>query len=329
MRRALLSAFALVLLAGPALIACSTDTASGGDTGSGNETVTVEHSYGTTTIEGTPERIVVTSGQWLDALLELGIQPVGYYSAGSNGDDRGLYPWQQSVAPEAVPLGPAVESGQLPIEEIAALEPDLVLGAWQITSQGVYDRISPVAPTVAPLGATGVDPWDEQVRVLGEIFGRTDEAERIITERNADIEDAALPGLEGRTAVLAQYLMSDQQFVVVANPDDGAAQLFSQLGMTMPPELVAEGEDQPFGRVMLAPERVDMLAADVLVILPNGGTEEDLMALPGFDGLPATTGGGLAVVDYPTVVAFNTPSSLSIGYALDTIRPRLEAVAAW
>ncbi|UYP17591.1 ABC transporter substrate-binding protein [Rhodococcus sp. Z13] len=324
MRRALLSACALVLLAVPALTACSGDTEEASATS--GEAVTVEHSYGTTTIEGTPERIVATSSQWLDALLELGIQPVGYYSAGSYGDDRGLYPWQTDVDPDAVALGPAIEAGQMPVEEIAALEPDLVLGAWQITSQGVYDRISQVAPTVGPLGETGVDRWDEQVRVLGEIFGRTDEAEGIIADRNADIEEAALPGLEGRTAVLAQYLMSDQQFVVVANPDDGAALLFSQLGMVMPPELVAEGEGKPFGRVMLAPERVDALAADLLVILPNGGTEQDLMALPGFDLLPAVTGGGLAVVDYPTVVAFNTPSSLSIGYALDAIRPQLETV---
>ncbi len=113
---------------------------------------------------------------------------------------------------------------------------------------------------------------------------------------------------------------------MVADPDDGAAALFTQLGMTLPPTLVAEGGASQ-GRVVLGPERVDALVADLLIILPRGGTEQDLMALPGFDRLPAVTGGGLAVVDFPTVVAFNTPSSLSIDYALDVIRPQLEAVA--
>ncbi len=96
--------------------------------------------------------------------------------------------------------------------------------------------------------------------------------------------------------------------------------------MTLPQSLVEEA-GVAFGRVMLSPERVDALVADLLVILPNGGTEQDLMALPGFDRLPSVANGGLAVVDYPTVVAFNVPSSLSIGYALDELRPQLEALA--
>jgi len=82
--------------------------------------------------------------------------------------------------------------------------------------------------------------------VLGEILGRSDDAEKIISDREAEIAEAALPGLAGRTGVLSQYVVGQGQF---------------------------------------------------------------------------------AVVDYPTVAAFNTPSSLSIGYALDTIRPQLEAIA--
>ncbi len=102
MRRVVLSAVALVLFVAPTLVACSSDT---DDTATaGGETVTVEHSYGTTTIEGTPERIVATSSQWLDALVELGVQPIAYYSAGSYGDERGLYPWQTDVSPDAVAL---------------------------------------------------------------------------------------------------------------------------------------------------------------------------------------------------------------------------------
>ncbi len=79
----------------------------------------------------------------------------------------------------------------MPVEEVAALEPDLILGAWQIASQNDYDTISAVAPTIGPLGDTGVDRWDEQVRVLGEVLGRTDDAERIIADRNAEIEAVA------------------------------------------------------------------------------------------------------------------------------------------
>ena len=64
-----------------------------------------------------------------------------------------------------------------------------------------------------------------------------------------------------------------------------------------------------------------------MVLLPNGGTLEDMMKLPGFADLPAVKSGGLAIVDYPTVAGLNTPSSLSLKYSLESITPQLEAVA--
>lgn len=316
---------ALTMVVAFGAVGCS----SGSEEAPADAAVEIDHAFGTTVLDTTPERIVATSSQWVDVLLEFDVQPVAYMSAGTMGDGRGLYPWQQEVSPEAAQLdaGNSMAGiGPLPAEEIATYTPDLILGNWQIDSQEDYDLIAKVAPTVAPLGDTGVDRWDEQLRAVGAVLGRSDDAERIIAERTATIDEAALPGLEGKTAVLSQYMVPQQQLVVVADPDDGAATLFEQLGMTLPPSLVEEaGVTQ--GRLMLSPERVDALVADLLVILPNGGTADELTALPGFDRLPSVVGGGLAVVDYPTVVAFNTPSSLSITYALDAIAPQLEAVA--
>ncbi|MFZ2529668.1 MAG: ABC transporter substrate-binding protein [Rhodococcus sp. (in: high G+C Gram-positive bacteria)] len=317
---------ALVAAAATALVAgCASDNST---TETATDAVTVEHVYGSTTIEGSPERIVAASSQWVDALLEFGVQPVAYLSAGSMGDERGLFPWQQDIAADAVALDSTamMTGGDLPVEEIAALAPDLVLGAWTVTTQTGYDTLSAVAPTLPLLSDAAVDRWDEQVRTLGEILDREEDAEKIIADREAEIAAAALPGLEGRTGVLAMYMFGQEQFVVVADPNDGSAVLFDQLGMSLPPSLLEEpGVNQ--GRLMLSPERIDVLAGDLLIMLPQGGTEADLMALPGFAELPAVTGGGFALVDYATVAAFNTPSSLSIGYALDTIRPQLEAIA--
>ncbi|MFF2110808.1 hypothetical protein [Rhodococcus koreensis] len=73
---------------------------------------------------------------------------------------------------------------------------------------------------------------------------------------------------------------------------------------------------------------MDALNADLVVMLPNGGTRDDLMALLGFDRLPSVQQGGLAVEDDATVVGFNTPSSLSLQYSLGRITPQLEAVGA-
>ncbi|MFD1811228.1 ABC transporter substrate-binding protein [Rhodococcus gannanensis] len=295
---------------------------------SAGEPVTVEHTYGTTTVDGTPTRIVAGTSQWVDALLEFGIQPVAYHSAAERGDERGLFPWQSDVATDAVELEASATAMSLPVEQIAAQNPDLILGSYTVTSQSDFDKLSQIAPTLPALGDAQVDQWEEQVAVLGDILGQPERADQIIADANAEIDALAdrLPGLQGKTAALAQYMFSTNQIIVVADPDDGASSVFERLGMSVPQALVDEA-GATGGRLTLSPERVDALTADLVVMLPNGGTAEQLNALPGFADLPAVREGGLAVVDYPTVVGFNTPSATSVLYSLDRITPQLEAVA--
>lgn len=319
---------AVVVLAVLAVSACSGTGSAEGKTS--DEATVIEHSFGSTAVEGIPERIVAGGSQWVDALLEFGVQPVAYLSAANRGDERGLYPWQQDVGPKAKELdrSAAMLGAAAPVEEIASYAPDLILTSSATLKRSSYEQLAGVAPTVPSITDNGVDPWEEQITALGRILHEQDRAAEIIAERNGDIDALAqrLPGLAGKTAVLAQFRFNVNQFVLVADPNDGAARTFQRLGMTLPPSLVEEaGADQ--GRVTLSAERVDALNADLVVLLPNGGTREELDALPGFADLPAVQGGGLAIVDYPTVVAFNTPSSLSLEYGLNKITPQLEAVA--
>lgn len=314
------------VLAGMGLLVagCGEDS----DSAAAERPTTVEHVYGTTTVEGTPTRIVAGTSQWVDALLEFGVQPVAYNSAAERGDDRGLFPWQSEVAADAVELEASAASMSLPVEQVAAQNPDLILGSYTVGSQTDYDTLSALAPTVPALSDAQVDSWEDQVTALGEILGQQDRANEIIADTNGRIDELAdrLPGLQGKTAVLAQYMFPTNQLVVVADPDDGASAVFEQLGMSVPQALVDEA-GATGGRLTLSPERVDALTADLVVMLANGGTTEQLMALPGFADLPATKEGGLAVVDYPTVVGFNTPSATSVLYSLERITPQLEAVA--
>jgi iron complex transport system substrate-binding protein len=93
--------------------------------------------------------------------------------------------------------------------------------------------------------------------------------------------------------------------------------------MTMLPELKAEGERTGETRVQVSTERADLLRVDLLAFLINGGDETDLDDIPGFDSLPGT----VAVLDYATIVGLNTPSPLSIPYALENLHPFLEEAA--
>ncbi|SDS60871.1 ABC transporter substrate-binding protein [Jiangella sp. DSM 45060] len=281
-------------------------------------TVTVEHQFGSTEITGVPERIVTIDLQWTDVMLAMGAEPVGY-SVDAFMPESGV-PWQQLPA-EAEPL--PLDDGP-PIEQIAELQPDLILGSYSIADQGVYDQLSGIAPTIAGEDALQVTPWQDLVRTAGEILGEQDRAEDVIAGVDGEVAEVAdaLPGLAGKTFSLAQYIVGDSIYVV-ADEQDGSSVFFQQLGMTMYAPVRDEGEATGDTRIMVSPERSDLLRADLLAFLVNGGDESDLADIPGFDQLPGT----VAVLDYPTIVGLNTPSPLSIPYSLEQLRPYLEEAA--
>lgn len=310
----------LALVTGVA--ACGSGAAGDAD---GGDVVSVAHKFGTSEVPVQPERVVTLSAQWLDAVLAFDIQPVAFARDALAGDD-GLYDWQVEHLDGATPLT-ATEATGLPLEQIAALDPDLILADYSASEQSVYDQLDAIAPTLGLLGDEQVDRWESQVGVIGEIFGRFDDAEAIIERVRSAVADTAaeLPGLEGKTAVLSQFMFDGNQIVAVADPDDGAAALFYDLGMSWPEHVVTEAAGA--GRVFVSAERVDILRSDLLIMWPNGGEPDDLLRLPGFAELPAVQSGAFAAVDVETVVALNTPSALSIEWVLDSLRPELECAA--
>ncbi|WP_116952917.1 ABC transporter substrate-binding protein [Jiangella endophytica] len=303
------------------LAACGGDDDADSAAGSASadaETVTVEHQFGSTEITGVPERIVTIDLQWTDVMLAMGVEPVGY-SVDAFMPESGV-PWQELPA-DAAPL--PLDDGP-PIERIAELQPDLILGSYSIADQGVYDQLSGIAPTIAGADALQVTPWQDLVRTAGEILGEPDRADEVIAGVDGEVAAAAeaLPGLAGKTFSLAQYIVGDSIYVV-ADEEDGSSVFFQQLGMTMYGPVRDEGEATGDTRIIVSPERSDLLQADVLAFLVNGGDESDLADIPGFDQLPGT----VAVLDYPTIVGLNTPSPLSLPYSLEQLRPYLEEAA--
>lgn len=280
--------------------------------------ITVTHVYGETVVPARPERIVSLDLQWTDVLTALGHPPVAAALDPYQGD---WYPWQTAHGIEPITVG---DDYSVPYETVAAFTPDLIVGSWSIADEAAYDTLSAIAPTIATLGERDVDPWEDMAAVAGEILGRTAAAEALVAEGDALAADlrAELPGLAGKTYALVNYVPGDQIYVV-ADPDDGAAQLFAKLGMQIDPELLAL-DDGGLGRVELSFERISELDSDLLMLLTNGADPSEIV---GFDALPAVQSGASVVLEYAPVVGFNTPTPLSIPYSLDFIRDALEAAA--
>ena len=280
--------------------------------------VTIEHQFGTTTIDTVPERVVTLDLQWTDVMLAMGVEPVAY-AVDSLMPESGV-PWQE------VPAGAkklSLDDG-VPVEEIIALDPDLVLGSWYIPDKETYDLLAAQVPTVAAPPDEKVVPWQELVRTAGEFLADPATAERIIDETESKISAVAaeLPGLKDKSFLLAQYIVGDSMYIV-ADEEDGSSSFFQALGMKLYQPVLEEGRRTGQTRLNVSTERADLLRSDLLVFLVNGGDESNLADIPGFDQLPGT----VAVFDYATIVGLNTPSPLSLPYSLEQLRPYLEKAA--
>lgn len=146
----------------------------------------ITHAMGTTDVPDNPQRIVVLTNEGTEALLAVGITPVGAVRSWL-GD-----PWYEHIAGEMADVTVVGEESAVNLEAIAALQPDLILGN-KTRQEKIYEQLSAIAPTVmserlrgdwkinmalytnaAGKGAEGraaLDAFDARVKTLGEAAG--------------------------------------------------------------------------------------------------------------------------------------------------------------
>lgn len=141
----------------------------------------VRHAAGTTTVHADPQRIVVLSGDQLDALCALGLQSRIVGAALPDGSTT-----QPSYLGTVVHNVPGVGTrSALDMAAIKAATPDLILGSQALTPEA-YPELTGIAPTVftGPPGAA----WQDNLRIVGAATGRFDAANALIDgfEKDAD-----------------------------------------------------------------------------------------------------------------------------------------------
>lgn len=284
--------------------------------------VTIEHKYGSTTIAAPPERIVSVGFAEHESLLALGLEPVGvrdWY-----GDQPyATWPWAQDELGDAQPEVIAAEA--LNFEQIAALQPDLIVGILSGMTDTDYATLSAIAPTLAQ-SADYVEygsPWDVTLTTIGRATGRVDEAARIVADTTALLDGvrAAHPEWEGLTAGVT-YIYESQPGGYASQ--DPRARFLADIGLATPAHYDELAGDQFWFTV--SPERLPELDADVLLWF--GDTDADIAAvrdLPLRDTLSAYTEGREILVDPLLAGAFSHGSPLSFEYVVEHLVPQLEA----
>jgi iron complex transport system substrate-binding protein len=133
----------------------------------------VRHAAGETVVRADPQRIVVLSGDQLDALCALGLQSRIVAAALPDGSTS-----QPSYLGTVVHDVPGVGTRSAPdLAGIEAAAPDLILGSQALTPEA-FPALSAIAPTVftGPPGAA----WQDNLRTVGAATGRLDAADGLI-----------------------------------------------------------------------------------------------------------------------------------------------------
>ncbi|MDA0148204.1 siderophore ABC transporter substrate-binding protein [Vibrio sp. LaRot3] len=141
--------------------------------------ITVEHPLGKTQLDTKPQRVIVLGMDTLDVLNKLDIEPVGVVKA----------PMPDYLNKYQAETYAAVGSLHEPnFEAIFTLKPDLIIASNR--SSESLDELSKIAPTVVFM-ADAKDYWPSTQaawRMIGKIFEREADIEKIISQTQADIE---------------------------------------------------------------------------------------------------------------------------------------------
>ncbi|MEU4292323.1 Fe(3+) dicitrate ABC transporter substrate-binding protein [Kribbella sp. NPDC026596] len=108
----------------------------------GKDSRTVKHDLGTTTITGTPTRVVALEYSFVDALVAVGMSPVG---VADDDQPKRIIPALRDKVGEYKSVGLRATPN---IQVITALKPDLIV-ADSGRHKAIYAQLSKIAPTIA------------------------------------------------------------------------------------------------------------------------------------------------------------------------------------
>lgn len=328
---ALIAAAALLALAG---CASSAPPAAESDGASADAAfpVTIEHAFGETVVDERPERVVTWGWGATDAVIALGVIPVAMPFQAYGGDENGVLPWVAEALDAAGAETPVVLSNSgddVPFEEIAAADPDVILAHYSGLTEEQYDTLSEIAPVVAYPDQPWSTPWRDVISITGEALGLEDEAGSVLADIDAELAAAAAehPQFEGVTLATAWDVGG--VFYVYAD-EDPRVEFMLDLGFVNAPAVdELETDESPF-YFTLSYERTSELASDVIVVY--GSTPEEAQALldaPYGQAIPAVADGAVAkLVGTGFIASVSPPTALSLTWGLDEVVDQLAAAVA-
>ncbi|MBW3111024.1 MULTISPECIES: ABC transporter substrate-binding protein [Bacillaceae] len=224
------------------------DESAGNDTK--EETYTVEHAMGTTEIKGTPKKVVILTNEGTEALLSMGVTPVGAVQSWT-GD-----PWYEHIADDMKDVEVVGTESELNVEAIAKLQPDLIIGN-KMRQEEQYNQLKEIAPTV--MAETLRGDWKENFELYAKALNKEEKGKEVLAEYDQRIED-----LKGKLGDKLNQQVSMVRFMAgdvrIYHKDSFSGVILDELGFARP-----EGQDvDDFAEKGVTKERIPAMDGDVL-----------------------------------------------------------------
>ncbi|EEM05634.1 YfiY (ABC transport system substrate-binding protein) [Bacillus pseudomycoides] len=145
----------------------------------GKESYVIKHAMGETTIKGIPKRVVVLTNEGAEALLAVGVTPVGSTKPRAGEE---CYPHLAKELKDTKVVG---TERDVNLEAIMELKPDLIIGN-KMRHEKVYEQLKEIAPTVYAETLRG--DWKENFTLYTKAVNKEKEGQKALDDYKKRIE---------------------------------------------------------------------------------------------------------------------------------------------
>ncbi|MBM7646182.1 iron complex transport system substrate-binding protein [Scopulibacillus daqui] len=228
----------------------SKDTASTQDGQSSKDTYTVKHAMGTAKIKGQPKRVVILTNEGTEALLAMGVKPVGAVQSWT-GD-----PWYSQIKDKMKGVKVVGTESDVNLEAIAKLHPDLIIGN-KVRQEKIYKQLSEIAPTV--FSETLKSDWKKNFKLYAKALDKQEKGKEVIEKYDKRVKSlhGKLGDKVNRTVSLVRFVPQD---IRILHKDTFAGNILEQLGFKRP----KDQDKNDFAAQHVSKEMIPKMNADYL-----------------------------------------------------------------
>ncbi len=224
------------------------------------KTVTIEHAMGTTKIPADPKKVVILTNEGTEALLALGVKPVGAVQSWTG------KPWYDHISKDMDSVEVVGLESEVSLETIAGLEPDLIIGN-KMRQEKVYEQLNAIAPTV--MAETLRGDWQENFKFYAKVLNKEAEGKKILDDyaKRVDEVKTNLGDKVNNEISMVRFMGAD---VRIYHLDTFSGVVLNQLGFKRP-----ESQNvNDFAEQGVTKERIPAMDADYIFYFTyDNGTE--------------------------------------------------------